>query len=149
MVHAALVDQPDFRSRFRREVQAVRAVSGAFTAPVIDADPDAPEPWLVTSYISGPSLEHAVADWGPMPTPRVFALAAGLAEALVSIHGAQLVHRGLKPSNVLLATDGPRVIDLVAVAAGVPMALTGGHDSAPGNEPAPSTAPSTTPPTGP
>ncbi|MEU5303041.1 protein kinase [Streptomyces noursei] len=154
VVHAALVDQPDFRSRFRREVQAARAVSGAFTAPVIDADPDAPEPWLVTSYISGPSLEPAVADWGPMPTPRVFALAAGLAEALVSMHGAQLVHRDLKPSNVLLATDGPRVIDLVAVAAvGVPMALTGGHDSAPGHEPAPSTAPSTTPsttpPTGP
>ncbi|MEU6662086.1 LamG-like jellyroll fold domain-containing protein [Streptomyces sp. NPDC046821] len=111
VVHAALVDRPDFRSRFRREVQAARAVSGAFTAPVIDADPDAAGPWLVTSYIAGPSLEKAVTDRGPMPAPQVFALAAGLAEALVSIHGAHLVHRDLKPSNVLLAADGPRVID--------------------------------------
>ncbi|WP_274911271.1 protein kinase domain-containing protein [Streptomyces sp. WZ-12] len=111
VVHAALVDQPDFRSRFRREVQAARAVSGAFTAPVIDADPDAAKPWLVTSYIAGPSLEKEVANRGPMPAPRVFALGAGLAEALVSIHSAHLIHRDLKPSNVLLAEDGPRVID--------------------------------------
>ncbi|MFF4763178.1 LamG-like jellyroll fold domain-containing protein [Streptomyces sp. NPDC001292] len=111
VVHAALVDRPDFRSRFRREVEAARAVSGAFTAPLIDADPDAAEPWLVTSYIAGPSLEQAVTDQGPMTAPRVFALAAGLAEALVSIHSAHLVHRDLKPSNVLLAADGPRVID--------------------------------------
>ncbi|KUL35432.1 protein kinase [Streptomyces sp. NRRL F-4489] len=111
VVHAALVDQPGFRDRFRREVRAARAVSGAFTAPVIDADPDADEPWLVTSYIAGPSLEKAVAERGPMPPAQVFSLAAGLAEALISIHGAHLVHRDLKPSNVLLAADGPRVID--------------------------------------
>ncbi|WP_344576221.1 protein kinase domain-containing protein [Streptomyces lunalinharesii] len=134
VVHAALVDQPDFRSRFRREVHAARAVSGAFTAPVIDADPDAPEPWLVTSYISGPSLERAVTDWGPMPTARVFALAAGLAEALVSIHGAQLVHRDLKPSNVLLATDGPRVIDfgIARVVEGSSLTMTGFALGSPG-----------------
>ncbi|AIA01761.1 pkaG [Streptomyces noursei] len=134
VVHAALVDQPDFRSRFRREVHAARAVSGAFTAPVMDADPDAPEPWLVTSYISGPSLERAVTDWGPMPTARVFALAAGLAEALVSIHGAQLVHRDLKPSNVLLATDGPRVIDfgIARVVEGSSLTMTGFALGSPG-----------------
>ncbi|MYT33873.1 LamG-like jellyroll fold domain-containing protein [Streptomyces sp. MspMP-M5] len=134
VVHAALLDQPDFRSRFRREVQAARAVSGAFTAPVIDADPDAPEPWLVTSYISGPSLERAVSDWGPMPTARVFALAAGLAEALVSIHGAHLVHRDLKPSNVLLATDGPRVIDfgIARVVEGSSLTMTGFALGSPG-----------------
>ncbi|MFF0622579.1 LamG-like jellyroll fold domain-containing protein [Streptomyces sp. NPDC004296] len=134
VVHAALVDQPDFRSRFRREVQAARAVSGAFTAPVIDADPDAAEPWLVTSYIAGPSLEKAIADRGPMPAPRVFALAAGLAEALVSIHSANLVHRDLKPSNVLLAEDGPRVIDfgIARVVEGSSLTVTGYALGSPG-----------------
>ncbi|MFK0115058.1 LamG-like jellyroll fold domain-containing protein [Streptomyces sp. NPDC090994] len=111
VVHEGLVRRPEFRDRFRREVQAARMVSGAFTAPVIDADPDAPLPYLVTSYIAGPSLEQAVAERGPFDSRAVTALAAGLAEALMSIHGAQLVHRDLKPSNVLLAEDGPRVID--------------------------------------
>ncbi|MFG3291320.1 LamG-like jellyroll fold domain-containing protein [Streptomyces sp. NPDC048179] len=112
VVHAELVaGQPEFRSRFRREVAAARKVSGAFTAPVVDADPDAPLPWLVTSYIAGPSLQEAVAERGPLPADTVLGLAAGLAEALTSIHAAGLVHRDLKPSNVLLAEDGPRVID--------------------------------------
>ncbi|MFD5298653.1 LamG-like jellyroll fold domain-containing protein [Streptomyces mutabilis] len=111
VVHAELLRRPEFRQRFRREVQAARTVSGAFTAPVVDADPDAPRPWLVTSYIAGPSLERAVAERGPFEPAAVLALAAGLAEALVSIHAAHLVHRDLKPSNVLLAEDGPRVID--------------------------------------
>ncbi|MGW1877164.1 protein kinase domain-containing protein [Streptomyces sp. NPDC001975] len=112
VVHAELVaGQPEFRSRFRREVEAARKVSGAFTAPVVDADPDAPLPWLVTSYIAGPSLQDAVREQGPLSAATVLGLAAGLAEALTSIHAAQLVHRDLKPSNVLLAEDGPRVID--------------------------------------
>ncbi|MEU9447102.1 protein kinase [Streptomyces sp. NPDC048277] len=112
VVHAELVaGQPEFRSRFRREVEAARKVSGAFTAPVVDADPDAQLPWLVTSYIAGPSLQEAVNERGPLSADGVFALAGGLAEALTSIHAAQLVHRDLKPSNVLLAEDGPRVID--------------------------------------
>ncbi|MFJ9345505.1 LamG-like jellyroll fold domain-containing protein [Streptomyces sp. NPDC101237] len=112
VVHAELVaGQHEFRSRFRREVEAARRVSGAFTAPVVDADPDAPLPWLVTSYIAGPSLEDAVAARGPLAADAVLRLAAGLAEALISIHAAHLVHRDLKPSNVLLADDGPRVID--------------------------------------
>ncbi|MCX4764167.1 protein kinase [Streptomyces sp. NBC_01275] len=111
VVHSELLRRPEFRSRFRREVQAARSVSGAFTAPVIDADPDADQPWLVTSYIAGPSLEQAVAERGPFAPAEVLALAAGLAEALVSIHSVNLVHRDLKPSNVLLAEDGPRVID--------------------------------------
>ncbi|WP_329220027.1 protein kinase [Streptomyces sp. NBC_01485] len=111
VVHSELLRRPEFRSRFRREVQAARSVSGAFTAPVIDADPDANLPWLVTSYIAGPSLEQAVAERGPFEPAAVLALAAGLAEALVSIHSVNLVHRDLKPSNVLLAEDGPRVID--------------------------------------
>ncbi|WP_210592704.1 LamG-like jellyroll fold domain-containing protein [Streptomyces sp. GESEQ-35] len=111
VVHAELVRRPEFRSRFRREVRAARLVSGAFTAPVIDADPDATQPWLVTSYIAGPSLAQRVAENGPMSPEAVLGLAAGLAEALLSIHSVNLVHRDLKPSNVLLAEDGPRVID--------------------------------------
>ncbi|MFF3629212.1 LamG-like jellyroll fold domain-containing protein [Streptomyces sp. NPDC002164] len=111
MVHASLVHEPEFRARFRSEVQASRAVGGAFTAPVIDADTEAEQPWMVSSYIAGPSLHQAIVDQGALPPVAVAALAAGLAEALVSIHRAGLVHRDLKPSNVLLADDGPRVID--------------------------------------
>ncbi len=111
VVHAELVQQPEFRSRFRREVLANRLVSGAYTAPVIDADAYAPTPWLVTRYVPGPSLQQALTERGPLPPATVLALAAALAEALISIHDAGLVHRDLKPSNVLLAEDGPRVID--------------------------------------
>ncbi|MFJ6069842.1 LamG-like jellyroll fold domain-containing protein [Streptomyces sp. NPDC093065] len=128
VVHAELLRRPEFRDRFRREVQAARAVSGAFTAPVIDADPDAPLPWLVTSYIAGPSLEQAVTERGAFEPQAVLTLAAGLAEALVSIHAAHLVHRDLKPSNVLLAEDGPRVIDFGIVRSVDADSLTGtGH----------------------
>jgi eukaryotic-like serine/threonine-protein kinase len=111
VVHEVLARDPEFRARFSREVQAARMVSGAFTAPVIDADADAACPWLASSYIAGPSLHQAVTGHGPLPAATVTALAAGLAEALAAIHQAGLVHRDLKPSNVLLAADGPRVID--------------------------------------
>jgi hypothetical protein len=111
VVYIELAQLPEFHSRFRREVLANRLVSGAYTAPVIDADSYAPQPWLATSYIPGPSLGQAVKDLGPLPVVSVTALAAALAEALHSIHDTGLVHRDLKPSNVLLAEDGPRVID--------------------------------------
>ena len=111
VIHPVLVAEPEFRERFRREVRAARMVSGAFTAPVLDADPEAPLPWLATSFVEGPSLNQEVAQNGPLPEPRVLELAGGLAEAISSIHSAGLVHRDLKPSNVLLAADGPRVID--------------------------------------
>ncbi|WP_405393858.1 serine/threonine-protein kinase [Streptomyces gougerotii] len=93
------------------EVEASRLVGGAFTAPVIDADTEAEQPWMVSSYIPGPSLHQTVAEQGVLPPVTLAALAAGLAEALVSIHRDGLVHRDLKPSNVLLTDDGPRVID--------------------------------------
>lgn len=108
---AELADNPEFRERFRREVEMARAVGGFWTATVVDADPDAERPWMATEYIPGPSLQQAVQDHGPLPERAVRRLAGGLAEALVAIHGAGLVHRDLKPSNVLLADDGPRVID--------------------------------------
>jgi eukaryotic-like serine/threonine-protein kinase len=106
-----LAEDPEFRARFRREVAAATKVSGLFTAPVVDADLDAPVPFLVTAYIAGLSLADAVSRHGPLPTASVLSLAAGLAEGLVAIHSAGVVHRDLKPSNVLLAEDGPRVID--------------------------------------
>ena len=111
VIHPELVADPDFRARFAHEVTAARRVSGMYTAPLVDADPDAPEPWLVTSYVDGPSLADAVAHEGPMRATAVLALALGLAEGLAAIHAADVVHRDLKPSNVLLAADGPRIID--------------------------------------
>jgi hypothetical protein len=111
VIRPELADDPDFRARFAREVASARAVSGAFTVAVLDADPEAATPWLATEYVPGPSLSAAVREHGPLPLDSVRALAAGLAEALEAIHAAGVVHRDLKPSNVLLAADGPRVID--------------------------------------
>jgi len=111
VIRADLAENPDFRARFAREASAARKVSGIFTAPVVDADLDGPVPWLATSYIAGPSLADAVAERGSMPPALVLRLAAGLAEGLVAIHAAGVVHRDLKPANVLLAEDGPRLID--------------------------------------
>ncbi|AXK34192.1 hypothetical protein DVA86_17570 [Streptomyces armeniacus] len=109
-----------FRRRFVREVAAARRVNGAFTAGVIDADPEAPEPWLATVYVPGLSLGYAVAEYGPWPEHAVMALGAALSEALEAIHAVDVVHRDLKPSNILLAQDGPRVIDF-----GVSLAVSG------------------------
>jgi serine/threonine protein kinase len=111
VIRADLAQDAEFRARFRREVAVARTVSGLFTAPVIDADVDGPVPWLATAYVSGPSLADAVSQHGPLPAASVLALARGLAEALSAIHAAGVVHRDLKPANVLLAEDGPRVID--------------------------------------
>ncbi|WP_129841710.1 serine/threonine-protein kinase [Streptomyces sp. RFCAC02] len=100
-----------FRARFRREVAAARRVSGAFTAPVVDADPDGDPPWLATLYVPGGSLTDRVEDGGPLGTGEAARLGAQLAEALRDIHRCGLVHRDLKPGNVLLADDGVRLID--------------------------------------
>ncbi|MFD8589073.1 PQQ-binding-like beta-propeller repeat protein [Streptomyces sp. NPDC059637] len=111
VVRPELAADPDFRRRFRGEVEAARAVSGAFTAPVVDADPEGPQPWMATAYVPGPSLADALEAHGPMPEAALRVLGGGLAEALAAIHRAGLVHRDLKPSNILLTSDGPRVID--------------------------------------
>ncbi|WP_328582421.1 outer membrane protein assembly factor BamB family protein [Streptomyces sp. NBC_00370] len=117
-VRTELAEDQLFRVRFTREVEAARAVSGFYTAAVVDADPRAAVPWLATAYVPAPSLEEIVNECGPMPAQAVRWLAAGIAEALQSIHGASLVHRDLKPSNVLVVEDGPRVIDF-GIASGV------------------------------
>jgi serine/threonine protein kinase len=118
VIRADLAMDPEFRARFRREVTVARKVSSRFTAPLIAADADGPVPWLATAYVTGPSLADAIAQRGPLPAASVLELAAGLAEGMSAIHSAGVIHRDLKPSNVLLAQDGPRVIDFgISVAA--------------------------------
>ncbi|MFI6337972.1 serine/threonine-protein kinase [Streptomyces sp. NPDC050535] len=111
VVHARYAKDPEFRGRFRQEVAAARRVSGAFTASVVDADPEAERPWMATLFIPGSTLDDEVKRNGAMPVGQLRRLMAGLAEALRDIHRVGVVHRDLKPSNVLLAEDGPKVID--------------------------------------
>ena len=111
VIHAGLAADQAFRARFAHEVATARAVGGIYTAPVVDADTAAERPWLAVAYVAGPSLAEAVTAGGPLPSRAVRQLGLGLAEALQAIHAAGVVHRDLKPSNVLLAADGPRVID--------------------------------------
>jgi serine/threonine protein kinase len=118
-IKVELAEEAGFRTRFSQEVAAARKVSGVFTAAVVEAAPDADLPWLATAYVPAPTLSRMIQVCGPLPVRTVNWLAAGCAEALESIHGAGLVHQDLKPSNVLVAPDGPRVIDFgVARAAG-------------------------------
>ena len=124
VIRAELVADPEFRMRFGREVASARRVSGVFTAPVVDADVDGTPAWLATAYVPGPSLSEAVASHGPLPAGALLTLTAGLAESLSAIHAAGVVHRDLKPSNVLIAEDGPRVIDFGISRAAESTALT-------------------------
>lgn len=118
-------EDPEFRRRFEQEVRAAQRVQGLYTAPVIDSDTEGTQPWLATAYVPGPSLAHAVARHGRLPLRSVLLLTVGVAEALGVIHGAGIVHRDLKPANVLLAADGPRVIDFGIARAADTTALTG------------------------
>ena len=112
VIHPFLAVDPVFVASFRREAEAAKAVSGAFTAPVLAAGLDDAQPWLATAYVEGPSLAEAVIERAsPLPEPAVWRLAGGLVEALQAVHASGLVHRDLKPANVLLDLDGPKVID--------------------------------------
>jgi outer membrane protein assembly factor BamB len=111
VIHPHLARDPAFAARFRREVVAAQAVNAIYAAPVVAAGPDDDPPWLATAFVPAPSLQEVVAAAGPLPEDAVWRLAAGLAEGLRAVHASGLVHRDLKPGNVLLATDGPRVID--------------------------------------
>jgi serine/threonine protein kinase len=123
-IRIELAEEPGFRARFAREVAAASRVSGVFTAAVIEADADADLPWVATAYVPAPSLSTLVRTAGPLPVPALRWLAAGCAEALQSIHGAGLLHRDVKPSNVLVAPDGPRVIDFGVARAAERVQLT-------------------------
>jgi protein kinase-like protein len=111
LIYPALANDADFRRRFRLEVEASRKVGGFHAAQVVDADPDAERPWMVTAYVAGPSLEQVLREHQALPPASVRVLGAGVAEALAAIHAAGVIHRDLKPSNILLAEDGPHVID--------------------------------------
>ncbi|MCK9905095.1 protein kinase [Frankia sp. Cpl3] len=111
VARAEFATDPDFRRRFATEVRIAQQVQGLYTAPVIDSDPHGDRPWLATAYVPGPSLAGAVSRLGPLPEETVLVLIAGIAEALQVIHRAGIIHRDLKPGNVILAVDGPRVID--------------------------------------
>ncbi|PIM73592.1 hypothetical protein CTU88_07565 [Streptomyces sp. JV178] len=124
VIRGNLAHQPDFRGRFRREVTAARQVSGAFTAPVVDADPDADPPWMATLFVPGQPLDERVTKGPALTDEELYRLATGLAEALRDIHRVGIVHRDLKPGNVLLADDGPRVIDFGIVRAADDAVLT-------------------------
>jgi serine/threonine protein kinase len=127
VIHWYLAEDPGFRAQFAQEVTAARKVDGAFTAPVVDADVEGPRPWLATAYVAGPTLAETVTNHGPMPVGSVLALAAGLAEGLGAVHAAGVVHRAFQPGNVLLASDGPRIIDF-----GISRAVTGASLTASG-----------------
>src|SRR5580692_12472480 len=111
VVHPDLASDTEFLRRFQQEVAAARAVSGIYTAPVVASGLNEHPPWLATAFVPGPSLDQVVGEHGPLPEPALWPLLAGLVEALAAIHAGGVVHRDLKPPNVLLATDGPRVID--------------------------------------
>lgn len=126
VVRPEYAQDPVFRARFRQEVRAAQRVGGAgtYTARVVDADPEGEHPWMATEFVTGPSLRRAVAEHGPLPERAVYVLAGALGEALAAIHAQGLVHRDLKPSNILLAPDGPRVIDFGIVRAMEATAVT-------------------------
>ncbi|MGH3391648.1 MAG: WD40 repeat domain-containing serine/threonine protein kinase [Actinomadura sp.] len=125
LVHRAYAADPAFRRRFEQEVATARRVQGLYTVPVVDADVQADEPWLATAYIPGPSLQHAVAEHGPLPVDATLSLIARVAEALQSIHAADVIHRDLKPSNVILTAEGPKVIDFGIARAADLTSITG------------------------
>ncbi|MFD9245346.1 protein kinase, partial [Streptomyces sp. NPDC059556] len=124
-VRAEFAGDPEFRERFAQEVASARRIHGLFTAQVVDYGVDARTPWLATAYVPGPTLQQVVQRHGPLPVRTVLLLVAGIAEALQGIHGVGVVHRDLKPANVLIAADGPRVIDFGIARAADATALTG------------------------
>ena len=111
LIYPLFADDVEFRRRFRLEVEAGRKVGGFHAAQVVDADPDAERPWMVTAFVAGPSLAQILSEHQALPLDSVRVLGAGVAEALGAIHAAGLIHRDLKPSNILMAEDGPHVID--------------------------------------
>ncbi|MFD0529867.1 serine/threonine-protein kinase [Kitasatospora arboriphila] len=125
VVRAEFAEDGEFRRRFAQEVANAQRIHGLYTAQVIDADPDADAPWLVTAYVPGPSLQQVIREHGALPPRTVLLLVGGIAEALQAIHGVQVVHRDLSSANVLVASDGPRVIDFGIARAADATALTG------------------------
>ncbi|WP_240487259.1 serine/threonine-protein kinase [Actinomadura flavalba] len=123
----------DFVRLLGAAVADARRVRGRFVAPVLDADTVTAPPWVASAHVAGPSLAEMVVSLGPLPEPTVRVLFAAAAEALTAVHAAGVVHRDLKPSNVLLAPDGPRVLDFgfAGAADALPLAGSGIRAGAP------------------
>ncbi|MFJ9841167.1 protein kinase [Kitasatospora sp. NPDC101155] len=126
VVRPEFAEDVEFRRRFAQEVSNAQRIHGLYTAQVIDSGGlDSDAPWLVTAYVPGPSLQQVVRENGALPVRTVLLLMGGIAEALQAIHSVEVVHRDLKPANVLVAGDGPRVIDFGIARAADATALTG------------------------
>jgi serine/threonine protein kinase len=134
LIRQELAGNPEFRSRFAREVAAAAMVRGNRTAPLVDADPDAERPWLATEYVPGPSLQRRVGDRGPLGCLDLARVGSAVADGLVSVHAVGVVHRDVKPSNILLSPDGPQIIDFgIAYADGAgTLTVTGTAVGSPG-----------------
>ncbi|MGP3968796.1 SPFH domain-containing protein [Streptomyces sp. 6N223] len=127
VLRRGFADDPGFRQRFAREVQTARRVGGFYTAQVVDADPEAERPWLVSEFIPGPTLREVLRQHGALPARSLYALAAGVAEGLAGIHACGIIHRDLKPGNIIVAEAGPRIIDFGIARALDSTALTSTH----------------------
>ena len=111
VIRPDLADDPDFRRRFARELEAVGRVSTPHAAALVHGEPRAAQPWMATEFVPGVALGDAVRQGSALPDPAVWRLAADLGSALVAVHQADLVHRDVKPSNVILGTEGAKIID--------------------------------------
>lgn len=134
VIHPAQAQDPEFRARFRREVQLSARVQGPCLVPLLAADPEAAAPWLATAYAPGPTLNRHLAEHGPLTGGTLYAFATGTAQALAAIHEAGVVHRDVKPQNVILTPAGPRVLDfgIAHAADGTSVTRTGVITGTPG-----------------